>query len=214
MRYQSSHKPYFLVSGTPTGVKSAHKKGLVRQGVPRVIEDFKPLGNPNGRRQDFQEYLVQLMNVKDGGTIDMPGGNSIRFPPATPQLISTNQTFDDWIVGFKTFPDKIQNAIFKRIVFFTVPDSSLVKPELRKRKKEDMHAMVEDGLIREREFLKRHCPIADQLTVSTTASTVGESMGSTSDFEPFEGGDAVPVTPPVACARAPLPHYHGAIAIM
>ena len=118
--------------------------------MPRIIADFKPLGNPNGRRQDFQEYLVQLMNVKDGGTIDMPGGNSIRFPPATPQLISTNQTFDDWIVGFKSFPDKIQNAIFKRIVFFTVPDSSLVKPELRKRKKEDMHAMVEDGLIRER----------------------------------------------------------------
>ncbi len=171
MRYQSGPTPYILVAGTPNGFKTAYKKGLVQKGVPRVIEDFKPMGNPNGKRQALQEYCVQLLNVKDGGTIDTPGGHTITFPPETPQLISTNQTFDKWINKFLKFPVEVQNAISKRIVFFTLPDTPLVKPELRKRKKEDMRAAVEDGLLREREFLKRHCPGAERLTVSATASS-------------------------------------------
>ena len=57
-------------------------------------------------------------------------------------------------------PVAIQHAIFKRIVFFTVPGSPLVKRQLRKRKSQDMQAIVEDGLFREREFLKRHFPKA------------------------------------------------------
>ena len=171
MRYQNSPKPYYLVAGTPNGFKTAYKKGLVQQGVPRVIEDFKPMGNPNGKRQTLEDYLIQLLNVKDGGTIDTPGGTTIKFPPETPQLISTNLTFEEWIDAFSKFPIKIQNAILKRIVFFTVPDSPLVKQELRKRKKEDMLSTVEEGLLREQEFLKRHCPDTGHLTISTTAST-------------------------------------------
>ena len=48
MRYQSSSKPSFLVAGTANGFKTALKEGLVQKGVPRVIEDFEPLGHPNG----------------------------------------------------------------------------------------------------------------------------------------------------------------------
>ena len=58
VRYQTSLKPYYLVAGTANGFKTAYKKGLVQKGVPRVTEDFKPMGNPNGKRQDFQEYLI------------------------------------------------------------------------------------------------------------------------------------------------------------
>ena len=177
MRYQNSPKPYYLVAGSPNGFKTAYKKGLVQKGVPRVIEDFKPMGNPNGKRQTLEEYLIQLLNVKDGGTIDTPGGTTIKFPPETPQLISTNLTFEEWIDAFSKFPIKIQNAILKRIVFFTVPDSPLVKQELRKRKKEDMLSTVEEGLLREQEFLKRHCPDTGHLTISTTASTASPPRG-------------------------------------
>jgi hypothetical protein len=197
MRYQNSSKPYYLVAGTANGFKTAYMKGLVQKGVPRVIEDFKPMGHPNGKRQCLQQYLIQLLNVKDGGTIDTPGGNTIKFPPETPQIISTNLTFKEWIDEFSKFPIKIQNAISKRIVFFTVPDSPLVKQELRKRKKEDMLSAVEQGLLREREFLKRHCPGAEHLTISTTASTAsgppteyssdGQPTGYSSDDEAYEG---------------------------
>ena len=58
--------------------------------MPRVIEDYAPSGNPNGRRQKLEEYLVNLLNVRDGGTIDMPGGSQMALPAGAPQLISTN----------------------------------------------------------------------------------------------------------------------------
>ena len=186
MRYQNhgdSPKPYYLVAGTANAFKTAYKKGLVQKGVPRVIEDFKPMGHPNGKRQDLQEYLIQLLNVKDGGTIDTPGGNTIKFPPETPQIISTNLTFEEWIKEFSKFPIKVQHAISKRIVFFTVPDSPLEKQELRKRKKEDIVAEVEEGLLREREFLKRHCPGGDHLTISTTASSADTYSNPPTDSE-------------------------------
>ena len=83
MRYQdhrNSPKSYYLVAGIANGFKTAYKKGLVQKNVPRVIEDFKPMGHPNGKRQSLQEYLIQLLNVKDGGTIDTPGGTTIKFP--------------------------------------------------------------------------------------------------------------------------------------
>ena len=76
-------------------------------------------------------------------------------------------------------------------MFFTVPDTPLVKPELRKRKREDMQALVAEGLLRERDFLEQHCPSAQQ--VSTTADS--EAIESTSDFEPIEGGEVAPMTP-------------------
>ncbi len=79
------------------------------------------MGNTNAKRQSFEEYLVNMLNVKDGGTIDTPGGEQITFPENTPQLLSTNRKFDDWIDGLRHFPVEIQNAIWKRIVFFTVP---------------------------------------------------------------------------------------------
>ena len=187
MRYQNSPKPYYLVAGSPNGFKTAYKKGLVQKGVPRVIEDFKPMGNPNGKRQTLEEYLVQLLNVKDGGTIDTPGGTTIKFPPETPQLISTNLTFEEWIDAFSKFPIKIQNAILKRIVFFTVPDSPLVKQELRKRKKEDMLSTVEEGLLREQEFLKRHCPDTGHLTISSTSAGSVPTVSSVSELKRREG---------------------------
>ena len=189
MRYQHSPNPYYLVSGTPNGFKAAYKKGLVRKGVPRVIEDFKPTGNPNGKRQTLQEYLIQLLNVKDGGTIDTPGGTTIKFPPETPQIISTNLKFQEWIHEFSKFPIEIQNAISKRIVFFTVPDSPLVKQELRKRKKKDMLSAVEQGLLREREFVKRHCPGTGRLTISTTASTASGPPSEHTDSDSYTSSE-------------------------
>ncbi len=75
-------------------MRSAHRKGLLKQGVPRIVEDYAPKGNPNGHRQSLEEYLVNLLNVKDGGTIDMPGGSQMALPAAAPQLISTNRPFD------------------------------------------------------------------------------------------------------------------------
>ena len=71
MRYQEG-EPYYLCAGTVNGMRSAHSKGLLKKGVPRIIEDYAPKGNPNGHRQSLEEYLVNLLNVKDGGTIDMP----------------------------------------------------------------------------------------------------------------------------------------------
>ena len=132
MRYQEG-EPYYLCAGTVNGMRSAHSKGLLKKGVPRIIEDYAPEGNPNGHRQSLEEYLVNLLNVKDGGTIDMPGGSQMNLPAAAPQFISTNRPFDAWIKKFKTFPVELQHAISKRIVFFRLPDTPLVKAALRKR---------------------------------------------------------------------------------
>ena len=65
MRYQESQL-YYLCAGTVDGMRAAHRKGLLKKGVPRIIEDYAPKGNPNGHRQSLQEYLVNLLNVKDG----------------------------------------------------------------------------------------------------------------------------------------------------
>ena len=152
MRYQD--EPYYLCAGTVNGLRSPHRKGLLKQGVPRVIEDYAPTGNPNGKRQPLGEYLVNLFNVKDGGSIDMPGGSQMILPPAAPQLISTNREFGAWIEGFQQLPMELQHAISKRVVFFRLPDKPLVQAEQRKRRREDMTAMVAAGLERERKFLR------------------------------------------------------------
>ena len=153
IRYQEE-RPYYLSCGTVNGLRSAHGKGLLKQGVPRVIEDYAPRGNPNGNRQPLEEYLVNLLNVKDGGTIDTPGGCQMALPAAAPQLISTNREFDAWIEKFKGFPMELQHAVSKRVVFFRLPDTPLVRSEQRKRRQEDMVAMVAAGLEREKKLLR------------------------------------------------------------
>ena len=80
----------------------------------------------------------------------MPGGSQMNLPAAAPHLISTNRPFDVWIRKFRKFPAELQHAISKRIVFFRLPDTPLVKAELRKRRREDMAAMVVEGLEREK----------------------------------------------------------------
>ena len=109
-RYQEE-QPYCLYSNTVNDLRSAHRKGLLKEGVPRIIEDYAPQGNPNGKRQPLAEYLVNLLNVKDGGTIDTPGGYAMALPAAAPQLISTNREFDAWIEKFKGFPMELQHAV-------------------------------------------------------------------------------------------------------
>lgn len=192
MRYQKTDAPYYLYAGTAFGLKESYKRGLVTKGVPRVIEDFKPQrqGKWGAKRQPFEEFLVNLLNVKDGGTIDTPGGMQMAFPPNTPQLISTNRKFDQWIQDFKKFPAELQHAISKRIVFFTVPDTPLVKGELRKRKREDERSAVEEGLLREREFLRqRGRTDFDAQLISTTASGSCSPAG-TGDPSPSETVDS------------------------
>ena len=86
MRYQKTDAPYYLYAGTAFGFKDSYKRNWVMQGVPRAIEDFKP--QPQGRwganRQPFEEFLVNLLNVKDGGTIDTPGGMQMASRPTRP----------------------------------------------------------------------------------------------------------------------------------
>ena len=65
IRYQEEEQPYYLCSSTVNDLRSAHRKGLLKKGVPRIIEDYAPKGNPNGHRQSLEEYLVNLLNVKD-----------------------------------------------------------------------------------------------------------------------------------------------------
>jgi len=173
VRYQEHAAPYYLCAGTVNGFKGAYRKGLLQRGVPRIIEDYAPKGNPNGNRQSLEEYLVNLLNVKDGGTIDMPGGSTMNLPAAAPQLISTNRPFDAWIKKFQTFPTELQHAISKRIVFFRLPDTPLVKTELRKRRQEDMSALVAEGLQREKKFL-RACG-REGASTATTPSEVGSA---------------------------------------
>ena len=181
MRYQED-RPYYLCAGTVNGMRSAYRKGLLKIGVPRIIEDYAPKGNPNGHRQSLEEYLVNLLNVKDGGTIDMPGGSQMNLPAAAPQLISTNRPFDAWIKKFKTFPVELQHAISKRIVFFRLPDTPLVKAALRKRRQEDMSAMVAAGLEREKKFL-RGCGREN----ASTATTPSEVDGASSECAESDG---------------------------
>ena len=181
MRYQED-QPYYLCAGSVNGMRSAHRKGLLKKGVPRIIEDYAPKGNPNGHRQSLEEYLVNLLNVKDGGTIDMPGGSTMALPAAAPQLISTNRPFDAWIKNFKKFSVELQHAISKRIVFFRLPDTPLVKAELRKRRQEDMNAMVATGLERERKFL-RTCGRED----ASKATMPSEVDDATSECVEFDG---------------------------
>ncbi len=178
MRYQD--RPYYLCSGTVNGLRSAHRKGLLKQGVPRIIEDYVPKGNPNGNRQPLAEYLVNLLNVKDGGTIDLPGGSQLALPAAAPQIISTNREFSAWIKKFRSFPIELQHAISKRIVFFTLPDSPLVKAEMRKQRQEDMASMAAAGLERERKFL-RLCGREDASTATTPSEAGSAGVTPSSD---------------------------------
>ena len=102
------------------------------------------------------------------------------MPAAAPQLISTNRPFYIWIKKFRKFPAELQHAISKRIVFFRLPDAPLVKAELRKRRREDMTAMVVACLEREKKFL-RQCGREDASTATTPSEVGGSDMLSNSD---------------------------------
>ena len=135
-------------AGAPTAAPTGHILMLPEANGKRRAEaevQTRDPGKWGAHRQPFEEFLVNLLNVKDGGTIDTPGGMQMAFPPNRPQLISTNRKFDEWIEDFKKFPIELQHAVAKRIVFFTLPDTPLVKGELRKRKREDERSAVEEG---------------------------------------------------------------------
>ena len=212
IRYQEE-QPYYLCSGTVNDLRPAHRKGLLKKGVPRIIEDYAPRGNPNGKRQALAEYLVNLLNVKDGGKIDTPGGHQLALPAAAPQLISTNRDFEEWISKFKTFSVKLKNAVSKRIVFFRLPSTPLVRAELRKRRQEDMCAMVAAGLERERKFL-RATGRDDASTAAAPselgdAATTASSSGGRSPVEsseadnPVSTGDSSPASSPGVSSALP-----------
>ena len=171
VRYQAQ-EPYYLCSGDINGLRAAFRKGLLRPGVPRVIEDYAPAGNPNGRRQKLEEYLVNLLNVRDGGAIDLPGGSQMQFPAGAPQLISTNRTLKAWVEKFQSFSLELQHAVAKRFVFFVLPNTPLVKPELRKRRQEDVTAAVAAGIEREKHFLRAVCG-RDDAAVAESPSEAG-----------------------------------------
>ena len=54
IRYQEE-RPYYLSCGTVSGLRSAHGKGLLKQGVPRVIEDYAPRAR-NRRSKRVGQY--------------------------------------------------------------------------------------------------------------------------------------------------------------
>ena len=187
LRYQEED-PYYLCAGNVNGLRSADRKGLLKPGVPRIIEDYAPRGNPNGGRQPLEEYLINLLNVKDGGTIDTPGGGQLNLPAATPQLISTNRDFDAWVEEFRTFAPELQHAVAKRVVFFRLPSTPLVKEEKRKRRQEDMASLVAAGLERERKLLRERG--GEDASTATTPSAVPDSASPSdrcSDASSTEG---------------------------
>ena len=91
---------------------------------------------------------------------------------------------DAWIRKFKTLDVKLQHAICKRVLFFRLPDTPLVRAEQRKRRQDDVTAMVAAGLERERKFL-RACGKEDAST-ATTPSEVDNDMLSSSDDVEFD----------------------------
>ena len=180
--YQHEEQPYFLQSGTAHGFGTAFQKGLLKRGVPRVVEDFVPRGNPTAKRQSREEFLINLLDVEGGGTIDSPGGRQVSFPRGTPQLIGTNRPFDQWIGSFDKLSAQLKDAVWKRIVFFEVPDQ-MVNPELRKRRAENMEELVREGFQQKQKFCRRHCIPASVVAteVSTSIGSSSPSRGSTTD---------------------------------
>ena len=189
-----SPHPYYLCSGSVNGLSKAFRKGLLRPGVPRIIEDYAPTGNPRAGRQRLEEYLVNLLNVKDGGAIDLPGGSQMHFPAGAPQLISTNRRLKDWIQSFKNFSIELQHAVAKRFVFFVLPDTPLVRSELRKRRQEDMTAAVMACIARERQFLMACGRCGNGLAVRRSEAGSFESTNSgpaaEADLTPTTAGSA------------------------
>ena len=71
-------------------------------------------------------------------------------------------------------------------MFFRLPDTALVKAELRKRRQEDMTAMVAAGLERERKFL-RACGKEDASTATAPSEVDGGDMTTSSDCAESDG---------------------------
>ena len=66
------------------------------------------------------------------------------------------------------------------------------------RHEEDLEEIVREGKRRKMDYDRAHgILVTDTPIASITASTQGSSLALISDFEPFEGGEVVPATPPL-----------------
>ena len=124
----------------------------------------------------------------------MPGGKSVRFLQNASQLIAANRPFKKWIRNFENLELELQNAICKRIVFFSIPEECVVKSVVRKRKAEDDASTVEGGILREREWLRKRgrATEADEQERVSTSTAVGctNSDGASSNSR-SESGDSI-----------------------
>ena len=72
---------------------------------------------------------MNLLNVRDGGTIAKPGDMQIMLPAGAPQLIATNMEYEKWIEELGRFDIMLQHAVSRCLIgcWWKPPSSSAVR---------------------------------------------------------------------------------------
>ena len=164
--------------------------------VPVVLEDMSANDTSQHGRKLSANYLKHLLNVQDGGQCRIRNKN-INFYRRQPRILCINDSPTDWLRAVHGMTDADGVPLAKRL-FFVNADEMLVSAEAVARHEEDLEEIVREGKRRKMDYDRAHGIIAsDTPTASTTASTPGSSLDPISDFEPFEGGEVAPTTPPL-----------------
>jgi len=156
LRYQRgsgpSYKPYFVTASTVEGLKQVIKAGLLVEGTPVVLEDFVPTSPAGSEKQDYMEFLVNLFEVLNVSTV-AARNEAMNMPAKCIIIMTTNRSEDQWL---RIHDEEMKKAIWKRLLFVTLPEGSLIKQSAINAGELDLDQEYREGLERKRRRIAGH----------------------------------------------------------
>jgi hypothetical protein len=120
LSYQETGE-YYISTGTPDSLRKVADEGLLRPGVPVLIDEVDPGDKKQHRQRMSANFLKQLCGVASGWTIGARYAD-VALAPMAPRLLTSNaRSAEEWLLDVNGSDDD-RLAIRKRVIFFTVTE--------------------------------------------------------------------------------------------
>lgn len=125
---QARGMSFFAQSSTVDSLRMLSVQGFFKPHVAVVLDEWR-IGKDSQDAQGHKvDFIKCLTDVENPGSVRLRYSD-VRFAPAMPRLLSSQQTMDEWMSTLDGAQESDKDAILKRLIFVHVSES-LVPPAL------------------------------------------------------------------------------------
>ena len=110
---ESQHQPWFPVTSTVDSLRYCAEQDLFLPCVPIIIDEWNIGKSSQDQEAHKAAFIKTVTDVTNSGTAHARYSD-IKFPVNTPRIITSNETFAEWLQRIKSFPPLGYEAILKR----------------------------------------------------------------------------------------------------